>query len=258
MPVGRWKGFGGLTDFNGDSFEVFTWAAGLAEATSYSCVLATAHMPVGPPIMAAKQATGEIPIVMAGAEALRTGLIASLSRPGGNITGVNGFGAELGAKQLELIREILSDARRVGVLINAPDPFSRTLLAHIQEAAKPMNIELATFMLETSVLSELTAESCGAVTMRHDAGKMLRDIDNAHLFLIALDDERTKFRYHRLVRDVLSTELRLRDREPGLAERVELERAVTERDGLLGPLRVVVGRRGAEVPRVRVDGDGAL
>ncbi|HEY3116408.1 MAG TPA: hypothetical protein VGK54_06680 [Chloroflexota bacterium] len=35
VPVGRWKGFGGLTDFNGDSFEVFTWAAGLAEATSY-------------------------------------------------------------------------------------------------------------------------------------------------------------------------------------------------------------------------------
>src|SRR5207244_8546872 len=35
VPVGRWKGFGGLTDFNGDSFEVYTWAAGLAEATSY-------------------------------------------------------------------------------------------------------------------------------------------------------------------------------------------------------------------------------
>jgi alkanesulfonate monooxygenase SsuD/methylene tetrahydromethanopterin reductase-like flavin-dependent oxidoreductase (luciferase family) len=57
VPVGRWKGFGGLTDFNGDSFEVYTWAAGLAEATSYSCVLATAHVPVVPPIMAGKQGT---------------------------------------------------------------------------------------------------------------------------------------------------------------------------------------------------------
>lgn len=57
VPVGRWKGFGGLTDFNGDSFEVYTWAAGLAEATSYSCVLATAHVPVVHPIMAAKQGT---------------------------------------------------------------------------------------------------------------------------------------------------------------------------------------------------------
>ncbi len=57
VPVGRWKGFGGATDFNGDSFEVYTWAAGLAEATSYSCVLATAHVPVVPPVMAAKQCT---------------------------------------------------------------------------------------------------------------------------------------------------------------------------------------------------------
>jgi alkanesulfonate monooxygenase SsuD/methylene tetrahydromethanopterin reductase-like flavin-dependent oxidoreductase (luciferase family) len=57
VPVGRWKGFGGLTDFNGVSFEVYTWAAGLAEATSYSSVLATAHVPLVHPVMAAKQGT---------------------------------------------------------------------------------------------------------------------------------------------------------------------------------------------------------
>ena len=57
VPVGRWKGFGGQTDFNGVSFEVYTWAAGLAEATSYSSVLATAHVPLVPPVMAAKQGT---------------------------------------------------------------------------------------------------------------------------------------------------------------------------------------------------------
>ncbi|HTE85149.1 MAG TPA: LLM class flavin-dependent oxidoreductase, partial [Dehalococcoidia bacterium] len=55
VPVGRWKGFGGLTDFNGQSFEVFTWAAGLAAATSYSTVLATAHVPVVHPVLTAKQ-----------------------------------------------------------------------------------------------------------------------------------------------------------------------------------------------------------
>jgi len=55
VPVGRWKGFGGLTDFNGASFEVFTWAAGLAEATSYSAVLATSHVPVVHPLVSAKQ-----------------------------------------------------------------------------------------------------------------------------------------------------------------------------------------------------------
>jgi alkanesulfonate monooxygenase SsuD/methylene tetrahydromethanopterin reductase-like flavin-dependent oxidoreductase (luciferase family) len=57
VPVGRWKGFGGRTDFNGVSFEVYTWAAGLAEATSYSAVLATAHVPLVHPVMAAKQGT---------------------------------------------------------------------------------------------------------------------------------------------------------------------------------------------------------
>jgi dimethylsulfone monooxygenase len=55
VPVGRWKGFGGATDFNGDSFEVFTWAAGLAQATSYSAILATSHVPVVHPVLTAKQ-----------------------------------------------------------------------------------------------------------------------------------------------------------------------------------------------------------
>jgi alkanesulfonate monooxygenase SsuD/methylene tetrahydromethanopterin reductase-like flavin-dependent oxidoreductase (luciferase family) len=57
VPVGRWKGFGGLTDFNGVSFEVYTWAAGLAEATSYSAVFTTAHVPLVHPVTAAKQGT---------------------------------------------------------------------------------------------------------------------------------------------------------------------------------------------------------
>jgi len=55
VPVGRWKGFGGLTDFNGASFEVFTWAAGLAAETGYSAVLATSHVPVVHPVLTAKQ-----------------------------------------------------------------------------------------------------------------------------------------------------------------------------------------------------------
>src|SRR6202521_4500662 len=44
VPVGRWKGFGGTTNFNGEGFEVFAWAAGLSEATSYSSVFATSHI----------------------------------------------------------------------------------------------------------------------------------------------------------------------------------------------------------------------
>ena len=82
----------------------------------------------------------------------------------------------------------------------------------VSEVLADQSSDLATFMLETSVLGELTTESCAAVTKRPDAGALLRDIEAAHLFLIPLDDERTRFRYHRLVRDVLRAELRLRDR----------------------------------------------
>ena len=56
VPVGRWKGFGGETNFNGEGFEVFAWAAGLSRATTYSSVFATSHIPTVHPLFAAKQA----------------------------------------------------------------------------------------------------------------------------------------------------------------------------------------------------------
>ncbi len=72
--------------------------------------------------------------------------------------------------------------------------------------------EVAGFMLDTAVLGELTADACAAVTGRMDAAVLLRSVDAANLFLVALDDERTTFRYHHLVRQVLRAELRARDR----------------------------------------------
>ena len=71
--------------------------------------------------------------------------------------------------------------------------------------------EVARFMLDTSVLDELTADACAVVTGRHDAAVLLHSIDAANLFLAALDDERTTFRYHHLVRQLLRAELRARD-----------------------------------------------
>lgn len=56
VPVGRWRGFGGKTDFAGASFETYSWAAGLAEATERIMVFATSHVPTVHPIVAAKQA----------------------------------------------------------------------------------------------------------------------------------------------------------------------------------------------------------
>jgi alkanesulfonate monooxygenase SsuD/methylene tetrahydromethanopterin reductase-like flavin-dependent oxidoreductase (luciferase family) len=57
VPVARWKGFGGKSNFNGTNFETYTWAAGLAQATKRIGVLTTSHVPTVHPVMAAKQAT---------------------------------------------------------------------------------------------------------------------------------------------------------------------------------------------------------
>ena len=72
--------------------------------------------------------------------------------------------------------------------------------------------EIVWFMLDTSVLAELTADSCAAVTARPHAAALLHGIDAAHLFLVAVDDQRASCRYHHLVRQVLRAELRARDR----------------------------------------------
>ena len=87
----------------------------------------------------------------------------------------------------------------------------------ISEVLQQQPPEVAAFMLDTSMLDELTAEACAAVTGRQDAAGLLRGIDAANLFLVALDDERTSYRYHHLVGEVLHAELRARDRERELA-----------------------------------------
>jgi len=86
-----------------------------------------------PAAQAAKRATSEIPIVMAlVGNPVETGLVASLARPGGNITGMAGVAAELAGKSVELVRDMLPAAHRVAALANAPDPFSKPFVEHIQ------------------------------------------------------------------------------------------------------------------------------
>jgi len=87
----------------------------------------------------------------------------------------------------------------------------------ISEVLEQQPPEVAQFMLDTSVLGELTAGACTAVTGQQDAAALLRGLDAASLFLVALDDERTSFRYHHLVRQVLRAELRARDQGRELA-----------------------------------------
>ena len=73
--------------------------------------------------------------------------------------------------------------------------------------------EVARFMLDSSILDELTPGACAAVTGRSDAAVLLRSTDAANLFLVALDDDRTSYRYHPLVHQLLNAELRARDRD---------------------------------------------
>jgi putative ABC transport system substrate-binding protein len=90
-----------------------------------------------PTALAAKQATREIPIVMAETgDPIGTGLIASLARPGGNVTGIASVTAELSGKCVELIRDMLPSARRVTALANVTDPFSKPFLEQIELGGK--------------------------------------------------------------------------------------------------------------------------
>src|SRR5467141_2430151 len=86
-----------------------------------------------PTAVAARQATRDIPIVMAETgDPIGTGLVASLPRPGGNVTGIASVSAELAGKSVQLIRDMLPSARRVAALANATDPFSKPFLEQIQ------------------------------------------------------------------------------------------------------------------------------
>jgi putative ABC transport system substrate-binding protein len=103
-----------------------------------------------PATLAAKQATKTIPIVMMStADPVATGLIESLARPGGNVTGLSAAVSELAAKNLELIREILPSAKRVAVLVNAADSYAKPFLEQIQLAARSFGIEVQPIMVRS-------------------------------------------------------------------------------------------------------------
>jgi putative tryptophan/tyrosine transport system substrate-binding protein len=100
--------------------------------------------------IAVHQQTTEIPIVVYGGDLEATKLVASLARPGGNVTGVSGATAEAATKNLELIVEMLPAVRRVAVLGNADSLFSVVLLEHVQAAAEVRKIEIKSISLRES------------------------------------------------------------------------------------------------------------
>jgi len=128
-----------------------------------------------PGTRAAKQATTTIPIVMAiSGDAIATGLIISLNRPGGNITGSTFFNPELCAKRLELIKKAVPSTTRVGVLTNPDNPIQLPCLQEMERTAKSINLELERFEVRSPIEFEraflaLDTKQVNAMTVIEDA-----------------------------------------------------------------------------------------
>jgi len=95
-----------------------------------------------PAAHAAKNATTTIPIVISVADPLATGLVTSLARPGGNVTGVSASSTDLAGKRLELLRELRPSAAQVAFLGAANDPNTHTFLGELQNAAVSIGVRL--------------------------------------------------------------------------------------------------------------------
>ena len=104
-----------------------------------------------PAALAARQATREIPIVMAlVGNPVENGLVESLARPGGNVTGMAALGAELAGKCVDLVRELVPSAHRIAALVNAPDPFSKPFLRQIQLNGEASGTAIEPIMIQST------------------------------------------------------------------------------------------------------------
>jgi putative ABC transport system substrate-binding protein len=134
-------------------------------------VIVTAAVPA---IRAAKQATGTIPIVMAVVvDPVATGLVASLARPGGNITGLSPMTPELVGKQLEMLGEIVPKASRVAVLWNPENPGNRPRLRAAEVAARGLGMRLQPLEARgpgeiDGALAAMSREGAGALVVLVD------------------------------------------------------------------------------------------
>jgi putative ABC transport system substrate-binding protein len=127
-----------------------------------------------PGSLAAKRATTTIPIVMALiGDPVVAGIVASLARPGGNITGQSFFGAEIRAKRIELLKEVMPRLTQVAVILNADNPGAETEFQAMEATAKLLNITLQPFRLRepselASVFERMEQASVEAVETGDD------------------------------------------------------------------------------------------
>jgi putative ABC transport system substrate-binding protein len=128
----------------------FRWAEGQHDELSALAAelvgrrVAVMVAPGGPPAaLAAKSATTTIPIVFEmGADPIAMGLVSSLNRPGGDLTGVTSLNVEVGPKRLEILHELVPTAAVVAVLVNPTSPTADSQLRNLQAAARALGLQL--------------------------------------------------------------------------------------------------------------------
>jgi putative tryptophan/tyrosine transport system substrate-binding protein len=135
--------------------------------------------------LAANAATATIPIVFnVGGDPVQFGLVSSLSRPGGNLTGVSSFGAALGAKQLGLLHELVPTARVIAVLVNPNEIANEALTSEIKEAARVVGQEI--ILLQAATEGEL--DTAFATVVQKRAGALMV---NVSAFFVTRKDQIT-------------------------------------------------------------------
>ena len=107
-----------------------------------------------PAAIAAKQATGTIPIVMGAiGDPVSVGIVSGLARPEGNITGFATLGIDLEGKRLELLKDLLPQLTRVGILGNAGNPYSEAALENVRRTAEPLRVALELVAVQMPIRS---------------------------------------------------------------------------------------------------------
>ena len=126
----------------------YRWAEGRSErfaeiAAEFVRLKVDVIVTTGGALLAASQATSVIPIVLAvAADPVGTGFVASLARPGGNVTGLSGQATDLAGKRLELLREVVPGLRRLAILTNLGYPASVLETGEVQAAARTLGLEV--------------------------------------------------------------------------------------------------------------------